>query len=247
MERRFACTACGKCCHGALPLTIDEAVAHAGRFPLAVAWQPVRKGHKAFDVAARLGTVLRLRDKREVAVRVMPVAHLPPDAACPALGDDGRCTIHAAKPLRCRAMPFFAARDEADQADLLIPRPGWACDTSEAAPVVYRDKTILDRADFDGERRALLAQAVVIKAYADKLAATTPGLLEGLGRAVLKPVGGEVVVGFASLLRTLPEVDRGAVARAQLPVLAEFADKAEGDWQARYRDWMRDMERLARR
>lgn len=245
MERRFACTACGKCCNGVLPLTIDEALAHAGRFPLAVALLPVRKGHKAFALAARLGAMARLRDKREVAVRVSPVAHLPPAMACPALAADGLCAIHATKPLRCRAMPFFAARDEADQTELLIPRAGWACDTSAAAPVLYRDKEILDRAAFDAERRALLAQAPVIKAYADKLAATVPGLIEGLGKAVAK--GGEVVVGFASLLRAIPGADPGAVARAQLPVLAEFAGRTEGDHRRRYEDWMRDMERLARR
>ena len=245
MERRFACTACGKCCHGVLPLTVEEALAQAGRFPLGVAWQPMRKGHKAFDIGARLGTVIRLRDKREVALRVLPVAHLPPATACPALAEDGLCTIHEAKPLRCRAMPFFAARDEADQAELLIPRAGWACDTSETAPVVYRDKAILDRADFDAERRALLAQAPVIKAYADKLLATSPALAEGLGKAVSK--GGEVVVGFASLLRALPDVDMGAIARAQVPVLADFAERSAGEHRQRYQDWLREMERLARR
>jgi Fe-S-cluster containining protein len=245
MARRFACTACGKCCHGALPLTIDEALAQAGRFPLAVSWVPVRKGHKAFDITARLGTLFRLRDKRDAAVRVMPVAHLPPALACPALAVDGLCSIHATKPLRCRAMPFFAARDEADQTELLVPRAGWACDTSEAAPVVYGDKDILDRADFDAERGALLAQAPVIKAYADKLMATAPGLAEGLGKVVA--TGGEVAVGFASLLRALPGVDLGAIARAQIPVLADFASRTEGAWRARYQEWLRDMERLARR
>lgn len=55
------------------------------------------------------------------------------------LTPDDLCGIHAGKPSRCRTMPFFPYTDENDQAANLIPRPGWACDTSNAAPVVYRD------------------------------------------------------------------------------------------------------------
>ena len=40
MERRFACTACGKCCFGLLPLTIGDALAHADKFPLVVICHP---------------------------------------------------------------------------------------------------------------------------------------------------------------------------------------------------------------
>lgn len=37
-------------------------------------------------------------------------------------------------------MLFFAYRDEAGLDNLLLPRPGWACNLFQDAPVVYRDK-----------------------------------------------------------------------------------------------------------
>jgi hypothetical protein len=52
MERRFSCTARGKCCHGLLPLTIGDALAHADTFPLVVMWTPVRQGGRSFGVTA---------------------------------------------------------------------------------------------------------------------------------------------------------------------------------------------------
>ncbi|MGE5503216.1 MAG: YkgJ family cysteine cluster protein, partial [Actinomycetota bacterium] len=167
--RRFACTACGRCCYGWLPLTVDDALAHAHRFPLAMVWTPVRQGHKAFALTARLGTTIRLPGRREAAVRIIPVAYLPPSQACPELAADGRCAIHADKPLRCRTMPFFPYAEEADQAEMLMPRKGWACDVSEAAPVVYRGKEIVERGDWEAERTALKQAVPVLRRYGEAL------------------------------------------------------------------------------
>lgn len=249
MERRFACTACGKCCFGWLPLTLTDALAHAGLFPLGLMWNPVRQGHKAFALTARLGTTIRLKDRRELAVRITPTAYIPPGLPCPALGADTLCTIQAIKPSRCRTMPFFPYREERDQADLLVPRKGWACDVSATAPVVYRDKAIVEREDFDRERRDLLAQAPVLKAYADALVPTVPGLLNGLIQAAAKPIGGDVLLSFATLLPRLAGVDAAEVARRQLPVLADFAERTAdlADYPQRYGEWSRDMARLARK
>lgn len=226
MERRFSCTACGKCCFGWLALTLEDALAQAGRFPLAVIWTPVRQGSKSFSISARLGLTVRLRKRRQIAVRIAPTAYIPPSLPCPALAPDGLlCTIHGEKPSRCRTMPFFPYREEGDQADLLIPRTGWLCDTSAAAPVVYRDKKIVEREDFDREREELFRQASTLRSYGEWLLESAPPLKEELIRVAKKRTGGHVVVNFSTLLPHLPEVDVVAFARKQLPVMTEFAAK----------------------
>lgn len=248
MERRFHCTACGKCCYGWVPLTLKDALAHAGRFPLAVVWTPVRQASKAFDITAKMGLTVKTRDRKKLAVRIVPTAYMPPSMPCPALTPDNLCGIHADKPSRCRTMPFFPYRDEADQAELLIPRPGWTCDTSEQAPVVYRDKGVVEREDFDRERSDLLEQAPTLRAYGEWLLGSVPAMTDNLARAALKPGGGHVAVGFASLLRRLADVDKAGIAEAQLIALAEYAAKVnQADYRKNYDDWAWEMERLAGR
>lgn len=249
-ERRFACTACGKCCYGLLPLTLADAAAHAHRFPLGVMWTPVRENQRSFALTARIGATARLPNKRNVALRITPVAYVPPALPCPALAEDGRCSIHGEKPQRCRTMPFFPYLEEAEQAAQLVPRKGWDCDVSAAAPVVLRDRTIIDRTDFDAERQALLAQAPVLKAYAQALLKTTPGLPEKLAMIVQRPLGGDVLLGLATLLPHWPGINAADLARRQMPVLEQFATLTEGaagqeDFHHRYRQWTREMGRLA--
>lgn len=252
MERRFHCTACGKCCFGWLPLTLKDALAHAGRFPLAVVWTPVKPASKAFDITARIGITVKTHDKKRLAVGIVPMAYIPPSMPCPALSSDNLCGIHANKPSRCRTMPFFPYRAASDQADLLIPRMGWACDTSSAAPVVYRDKSITDPTDFDREHSDLLEQAPTMRAYGEWLMTIVPTMLDNLTRAALKPRGGQVVVSFASLLRRLADVDREAIAQAQIALLRDFSGKVAdrpslAEYQKNYDDWAWEMERLAGR
>ncbi|MBF0324106.1 MAG: YkgJ family cysteine cluster protein [Alphaproteobacteria bacterium] len=243
-DRHFACTACGKCCTGRLALTIHDALAHADLFPLAVAFSPVAAGAKAFAATQRLGVTVALGRKKELAVRVTPVAFIPPAMACPALGGDGLCTIHATKPLRCRAMPFLAWRDETDQDHLLVPRPGWACDVSAAAPLVYEGKRIAQREDFEAELAAIQADGPVLRRYAEQMLPITPGLLDGLIKLAGKPAGGDMVLGFATLLKRLPEVDKQAVAAAQAPVLAAWAERTQGDDRARFQMFAAEMGRM---
>lgn len=250
-ERHFACTACGKCCFGLLPLTLADADAHADRFPLGVMWTPVRQNQRSFELTARLGAKVRLRDRRIVAVRITAVAYVPPSLPCPALAEDGRCSIHETKPARCRAMPFFPYVEEAEQAAQLVPRKGWDCDVSQAAPIVFRDRNVLDRADFDAERAQLLAQAPVLRTYAEAQLATVPGLLDKLGMVASRPLGGDVLLGMATLLPHWPGMDALAFARRQAPVMERFAaltegDAAQADFTHRYRQWGREMARLAR-
>lgn len=231
MERHFHCTACGKCCFGLLPLTLDDALRHAGRFPLAMVWTTVRPGSRAFALTQRLGTTVRVRvrqRKQDVAVLVTPTAYIPPSLPCPALMADGLCGIHADKPARCRTMPFYPYREEDDQADLLVPRKDWACDVSAEAPAVYRDKAIIDRTDFDRERTALLDQAAALRAYADLMMKAVPDVARNVETLATKAAGGRVVLGFGSFLRVSAAVDAGSVAERQIPVLGDFAALTAG-------------------
>lgn len=249
-ERHFACTACGKCCHGLLPLTLVDAATHADRFPLGVMWTPVRQNQRSFELTARLGAKIRLRDRRTVAVRITAVAYVPPSLPCPALAEDGRCSIHEAKPARCRTMPFFPYVEEAEQAAQLVPRKGWDCDVSQAAPIVFRDRNVVERGDFDAERSQLLMQAPVLRAYAEAQLAAVPGLIDKLGMVASRPLGGDVLLGMATLLPHWPDMGATAFAQRQVPVLESFAeltkdDAALSEFHHRYRQWSREMARLA--
>ena len=250
MERRFSCTACGKCCHGLLPLTIDDALAHADKFPLLVIWTPVRQGGRSYGATADLGITIQLKKRRLAAVQIAPTAYIPPDFPCPELTQEGLCAIHATKPQRCRTMPFSAYRDEADQDDLMIPRPGWACDTSDAAPVVYRDRTIIVRQDFEAERARLVRDRAILKPYAEWLLDSVPTLRMELGKVAMKPSGGRVLLAFSTLIPRLPKVDIYAFAAQQFPVMRAFAERTAGDpglaaFHKRYVDGAAEWEKVA--
>lgn len=252
MARHFHCTACGKCCYGQLPLSLKDAAAGAGRFPLAMMWTTVRPGAKSFAITKRLGTTVNLGKRKQVAVQITPVSYIPPSLACPALAADGRCAIHSEKPSRCRTMPFYPYRDEADQADLLVPRPGWECDTSEQSPVVYTDKQIVDRTDFDLERQELVAQTPIIRAYAERLMANAPNVKAAIEAAAKKPRGGTVMLNFSAIVARLENLDLTTFATQQLPVLKEFAAKTEhlpdaADYHRYYKDTAAGMERVLER
>ena len=224
-KRHFKCTACGQCCVGWLPLTLDDALTFAHLFPLAIMWEVVRHTSKSFDLAARLGTTVQLPAHKRVAVIITPLAYIPPDMACPALAPDRLCSIHAEKPRRCRAMPFYAYREESEQLEFLLPRKGWDCDVSDAAPTVYRDKKILTRADFEAEREALEAQAPQLRTYANLMLKQSAPLMSQVIKAATMPTGGRFVVNFSPLLRLQREGDLAAFAQKQHPVLIKFAQQ----------------------
>ncbi len=168
-----------------LPLTVDDALAHAHRFPLVMVWTTVRQGGRSFAVTADLGITVALKNRKKAAVRIAPTAYIPPGFPCPELSADGLCGIHADKPQRCRTMPFSAYRDAADQDDLMIPRPGWLCDTSTAVPVIYRDKRVVDGADFKAERDQLVGDALILQPYAEWLLDSVPDLRTKLLKAAM--------------------------------------------------------------
>lgn len=250
MEFRFQCTACGKCCHGWIPLTIEDALTHAHRFPLAVVWTTVRPGGRSYAWASRLGTTVEVRRHKPVALRVSPTAYIPPSMSCPALAPDGLCGIHEGKPARCRAMPFSPYHDEADQADLLRPKPGWACDTSSSAPVVYRGAQILARDDYESELAVVRSEAPVLRSYAEWNFRNVPEVAERLTRVATRPGGGHLVLDFTTLITRLPKVDIADFASRQRPVLEDFLKRTAGlpelaDYHAQYRASLRALAQLS--
>jgi Fe-S-cluster containining protein len=249
MDRHFHCTACGKCCFGRLPLTLDDARRHAGRFPLALAWMPVARTSRNHELAKRLGVALKLRNRAQIAVVITPIAYLPPEFPCPELTPGGLCGIHETKPLRCRGMPFYPYREERDQADLLVPRKGWACDISPGAPLVYHDRRIVDRADFDRERAALLEQAPTMRRYAEYALKYMPWLLDSLDAAMRQP-NGQVVTSLSSFFTAIKPDDAAVLAKLQRPVLQGYAARTSGmdalvEYRRHYAAWAEEMTYLA--
>jgi Fe-S-cluster containining protein len=252
MAHHFQCTACGKCCYGQLPLTCKDAFANAGLFPLAIVWTPLRYGGKDYPLVATLGTTIKLPDRKELAVLIVPTAYLPSSYPCPALGDDNLCRIHTHKPSRCKTMPFYPYREERFQAELLTPRSGWACEVSTAAPLVFQDKKIVFRDDFDDERRELLAQVPVLRRYAEYMLKYSPSLVNSLIHAASKVKAGHVVTSLSSFLTATKHADASHIAQLQLPILNNYAEQTAGDPQLsdfhkNYLNWSKEMAYLAQR
>ncbi|KVM96341.1 YkgJ family cysteine cluster protein [Burkholderia stagnalis] len=121
----LACHACGRCCNSAPTLSLRELFRHRDRFVGALAIQRVparRVGERV-----RTGGVEHVLDADDVAAcdalaealfhRASGGRHgwlaltlqgydYPSLGRCPALADDGRCTIHADKPAICGAVPL---------------------------------------------------------------------------------------------------------------------------------------------
>lgn len=250
MATHFGCTACGKCCYGCIPLTLSDALSHAHRFPLALVWTAVPQGNQAFALIAQMGITLKPKKQAQIAVLIAPTAYIPPEMACPALADTGLCTIHDHKPLRCRSMPFYPYRAESEQADVLRPRAGWLCDTSVNAPLVYRDRRIIDRGDFEQERSELMRQAATMRQYADYMLKYMPWITDNLVAQARQP-GGNVVTSLSSFLTAIKHLDAAKIATQQRLVLGEFAAKTAGDeslldYHRHYAGWAKEMDYLAR-
>ncbi|WP_197711009.1 hypothetical protein [Chromatium okenii] len=226
-EQHFACTGCGKCCHGWLPLTVADAFANAGRFPLALVWTPVPEVSRAFDLTAQLGTVVQIAKRKRVAVLIAPTAYLPPSFPCPALSPEiaapfrrkNRCGVAPCRFIRIAAPPIKPIAAAAQRLEVRH---------FATAPLVYQQRKIVDRSDFDVER-CLLAEAPMLRTYADTTLKHYPTVLAQLLKAAQNPAAGRFIVGFASLLRWHKAFDPVTFAQAQHPVLCAFAERTAAD------------------
>ena len=197
-----------------------------------------------------LGATIKLAGQKELAVLIVPTAYLPSSFPCPALSGDNLCGIQESKPSRCRTMPFYPYREERYQAELLPPRQGWACDTSAMAPLVFRERKVVLREDFDGERTDLLEQAPLIRRYAEYMVKYSPALPGFLMKASGSTVATHLVTSLSSFLTATRYAGAGELARLQLPLLKEYAARSSGnprllEFHKNYSNWSLEMEYLA--
>jgi len=209
----------------------------------------VPHGTRTFPLATRLG--ITLKSRKRLAVLIMPTAYIPPSLPCPELMETGGCAIHDTKPQRCRTMPFYPYREESDQAEMLKPRKGWLCDTTQAAPLVYRKRLIIAREDFDLERVALLEQAETMRQYADYMFKYSPWIIDQLAALASNP-DGHVITSLSSFLTAIKHLDTHRIATQQLPALIEFSERTSAqiellDYHRNYAGWAKEMTYLATR
>ncbi|AVA35612.1 Fe-S-cluster containining protein [Cupriavidus metallidurans] len=121
-ERTFSfhCSTCGKCCNSSPLLTMAELFRHQDRFIGCLSLRRVHPSHPdARELAAMLGHVLPGGDSLMLAIQGVDYPSL---AACPALGDDNLCTIHATRPTTCAVVPLDAWTPDALQSAVLASR-----------------------------------------------------------------------------------------------------------------------------
>ena len=171
---RFGCTTCGRCCTTPPALTPAEALDEGAAFAWAWRLSPLPlldpdTDPQAMDTlctaafgastpeAARAAGRWRLAQGRangtvhKGVLLVLELADMDRGGACPRLGTDGLCTVHATRPSACRLVPF--AFDQGPDANALLAGPRWRamadagrwpCAMGPDAPTVARDGRILD-------------------------------------------------------------------------------------------------------
>lgn len=252
--QHFACTACGLCCYGQLPLTLKDALAHAERFPLAFVWTPVWPNSPDYPMTLELGVEIKISSQQKFAVLIVPCSYLPGSLPCPALGESKRCSIHSEKPSRCRAMPYYAYRDEKLQNHPLTLREDWLCDVSKTAPKVYESQRITDptlKSDFDRERSEIQEALPQIRRYAEYIQKFSPHLLQNLAVSASQKQAQHLVTGLSSFLTATRNPNAKQLAALQVPLLQHYSRLTAQDarfehFHKHYEIWAKEMAYLAR-
>ncbi|HZC38311.1 MAG TPA: YkgJ family cysteine cluster protein [Sphingomicrobium sp.] len=179
--RRFACTACGKCCNRSPEVELSEAAALADVFvfrlmfrlySLPRTFESSRSPYENAETFYQKKRLLAAHAARKYPQKIMQDGHrvertqylmisaLALDTrsgACAALSD-GRCGIYDRRPLGCRTVPFHYSRADAlaeRDLDAFVATPGYACDAGEGAPVVVESGRIVDRLTLQTREEAL--------------------------------------------------------------------------------------------
>ncbi|WP_322045524.1 flagellin N-methylase [Paraburkholderia sp. J67] len=208
----LACNACGKCCNSPPALSLREWFAHRSVFIGSVAIErvaPRRAGERL--VAGGIEHVLDAQDVEDHDALANTLFHrasgreaswisvtlqgydYPSSARCPALAQDGRCTLHdAGKPTRCAAVPLDPLVPDGWQAVALGARRdgiralGADCirEGVEALAIPLLDGArVIDKQALERDRAALVferkvwrdALAAALSAAPASLAALAPG------------------------------------------------------------------------
>ena len=176
MNIHFDCTQCGRCCHNLkLPLSVDEAIAWAGRGHQV---QLLCEAHATYEAP----TTLRERYRHDrafqgwsgsVPVRVSIILVAAFEGACPHLRSDMLCDNYEERPRVCRIYPAEITPD----IDLLpdhkiCPEDAWDPDQ----PLYQRGREVVDgatRALIDEHRAETLADVGTKRLAATRLGITT--------------------------------------------------------------------------
>ncbi|RQR44246.1 MULTISPECIES: YkgJ family cysteine cluster protein [unclassified Burkholderia] len=195
-DYRLACNACGRCCNSAPTLSLRELFRHRHRFVGALTIHRVPKrriGERtraggrehaldADDIAAcdALANALfhRARGANDEWIALTLQGYdYPSLGRCPALADDGRCSVHADKPSICGAVPLDPMLPDRLQSRVLAGRrdeTAWlgancivgaddgtaSVDMASALPLVTAGQ-LADRAALDTFRDALAFERAV--------------------------------------------------------------------------------------
>ena len=188
VERRFACTQCGKCCDRSPELELGEAAALADQFVFRLLFRlycwprnvadyahsgvPHEQANAEFFETKRLlgafaahsySAKVRSGDKASEQLCFLTISALTLDSgngACSALSD-GRCRIYERRPLACRSVPLHYSRSEAfaeQELTAFLATPGYACASGPDAPLLLVQGKIADPAVV-AARSAALKQA----------------------------------------------------------------------------------------
>ncbi|WP_258178589.1 YkgJ family cysteine cluster protein, partial [Burkholderia multivorans] len=193
----LACNACGRCCNSAPTLALRELFRHRERFvgaltihrvpkrQIGARWRAGEREHAldADDVAACDALADRLFHRfggasGDWAALTLQGYDYPSLGRCPALADDGRCSVHADKPSICGAVPLDPLLPDRLQARVLAARRddavwfGSRCIVDEtqaqhaaahAVPsiMLVRATEVVDRAALDACRDALAFERAV--------------------------------------------------------------------------------------
>lgn len=208
LERRFACTQCGKCCNRAPELELGEAAAladvfvlrlmlriyslprsladYASELPRAQASADYYESKRLLGHFAAASWLAKVRRDGQVVdyVQYLSLSVLPLDlgtGACPAL-DGASCGIYARRPLSCRTVPLHYSRPTAAAArdlDAFVASPGYRCATGTDAPLIIADGAITDMPTL-AARADAQAQAEADRSWKAALVKAMKALQHGL-------------------------------------------------------------------
>ncbi|WP_322051926.1 flagellin N-methylase [Paraburkholderia bannensis] len=216
----LACNACGKCCNSPPALALREWFVHRSVFIGSIAIERVARRRVGERLIA--GGVERVLDAQDIAdqdalndalfhragareagwISVTLQGYDYPSAGrCPALAQDGRCTLHeAGKPARCAAVPLDPLVPDGWQPVALGARRegvralGADCirDALEPGALSLIDgDRVIDTTALERERAALMFERKLWRDAVAAALAASPGALAALkpgGRLTIAPV-----------------------------------------------------------
>jgi Fe-S-cluster containining protein len=117
---RFRCTGCGECCRKLRAAVTDRDLERLVRFTQKSAEALIEwLAPDGVDMTGEPESFVELAEGR----RLMALKQCA--GACVFLGDDGRCSVHAARPADCRLYPFDVTDAERSREIRLLPLADW--------------------------------------------------------------------------------------------------------------------------